>query len=90
MIAYEFRADIVDNKINIPMEYIRKNNKDVKVILMFNEMANTAGCDETFADDTELFYSESNMNFLLEGIAELNAGKGIQRDLIEFDEDRYV
>jgi len=32
------------------------------------------------------FYSESNMNRLRESIANLNAGKGIERDLIEADE----
>ena len=33
------------------------------------------------APDT--FYSESNMNFLLEGIKQLDAGKGVERELIE-------
>lgn len=32
------------------------------------------------------FYSDTNMEFLKEGIAQLNAGKGIQRELIEVDE----
>ena len=32
------------------------------------------------------FYSESNMNRLRESIANLNAGKGIERDLIEADD----
>jgi len=32
------------------------------------------------------FYSESNMNRLRESIANLNAGKGIERDLIETDD----
>ena len=31
------------------------------------------------------FYSESNMSRLRESIANLNAGKGIERDLIEAD-----
>ena len=29
------------------------------------------------------FYSESNMNHLLRGISALNAGKGVEHDLIE-------
>ena len=33
------------------------------------------------APDT--FYSESNMNFLLEGIKQLDAGKGVEREIIE-------
>ena len=32
------------------------------------------------------FYSESNMARLRESIANLNAGKGIERDLIEVDD----
>ena len=32
------------------------------------------------------FYSESNMKFLLEGIKQLNAGKGVEHEIIEVDE----
>lgn len=31
------------------------------------------------------FYSESNMAFLREGIEELNAGRGVEHELIEVD-----
>ncbi len=31
------------------------------------------------------FYSESNMAFLREGVAALNAGKGVEHELIEAD-----
>ncbi len=33
------------------------------------------------------FYSPENMRFLREGIAELNAGKGVIHDLIEVEDD---
>ena len=33
--------------------------------------------------EPDLFYSESNMAHLRRGIAQLNAGKGVQHDLIE-------
>jgi len=32
---------------------------------------------------TDNFYSESNMKFLLEGIKQLDAGKGVEHELIE-------
>jgi DNA-damage-inducible protein J len=38
-------------------------------------------------DETDLFYSESNMKILLESIAQLDAGKGFVRELIEVDDD---
>ena len=38
--------------------------------------------DET-VDLADPFYSESNINHLLRGIAALNAGKGVEHDLIE-------
>ena len=38
--------------------------------------------DET-VDLSDPFYSESNINHLLRGIAALNAGKGVEHDLIE-------
>jgi len=37
----------------------------------------------TFTDN---FYSESNMKFLLEGIRQLDAGKGVEREIIEVDD----
>lgn len=36
--------------------------------------------------DSDPFYSESNLAHLRRGIASLNAGKGIERDIIEVDE----
>ncbi|MDR0501933.1 MAG: type II toxin-antitoxin system RelB/DinJ family antitoxin [Treponema sp.] len=35
---------------------------------------------------TDTFYSESNMRFLFEGIRQLDAGKGIEHDIIEADD----
>ncbi|MCL2265006.1 MAG: type II toxin-antitoxin system RelB/DinJ family antitoxin [Treponema sp.] len=35
---------------------------------------------------TENFYSESNMKFLLEGIKKLNAGNGVEHEIIEVDD----
>lgn len=39
-----------------------------------------------FEVSVDPFYSESNMAFLRQGIAELNAGHGVEHDLIEVDE----
>lgn len=39
-----------------------------------------------FEVSVDPFYSESNMEFLRQGIAELNAGHGVEHDLIEVDE----
>ena len=38
---------------------------------------------DTSVDLSDPFYSESNINHLLRGIAALNAGKGVEHDLIE-------
>ena len=38
-------------------------------------------------DETDPFYSESNMKALLESIAQLDAGKGFVRELIEVGDD---
>ena len=38
-------------------------------------------------DETDPFYSESNMKALLNSIAQLDAGKGFIRELIEVDDD---
>jgi len=38
-------------------------------------------------DETDPFYSESNMKALLQSIAQLDAGKGFIRELIEVDDD---
>ena len=38
-------------------------------------------------DNADPFYSESNMKVLLESIAQLDAGKGFIRELIEVDGD---
>jgi len=35
--------------------------------------------------ETDPFYSESNLAHLRRGVAALNAGKGIERDMIEVD-----
>jgi len=35
---------------------------------------------------TDNFYSDSNMKFLLEGIKQLDAGKGVEREIIEVDD----
>ena len=40
---------------------------------------------DTSVDLSDPFYSESNINHLLRGIAALNAGKGVEHDLIEDD-----
>lgn len=37
--------------------------------------------------DPDPFYSEANMERLRRGIAALNAGKGIEHDLIEVDDE---
>lgn len=39
-----------------------------------------------FEVSVDPFYSESNMEFLRQGIAELNAGHGVEHELIEVDE----
>lgn len=39
-----------------------------------------------FTIESDSFYSESNLAFLREGIAQLNAGKGIPHELIEEDD----
>lgn len=39
-----------------------------------------------FEVSVDPFYSESNMAFLRQGIAELNAGHGVEHELIEVDE----
>lgn len=39
-----------------------------------------------FSIDSDPFYSKSNMDFLKEGIAALNDGKGIPHELIENEE----
>lgn len=39
-----------------------------------------------FAIEADPFYSETNMAFLREGIAQLNAGKGTPHELIEEDD----
>ena len=36
--------------------------------------------------EVDPFYSESNLSHLRRGIAALNSGKGIERDIIEVDE----
>ena len=38
-------------------------------------------------DEADPFYSESNMKVLLQSIAQLDAGKGFIRELIEVDDD---
>ena len=35
---------------------------------------------------SEAFYAEANMRFLREGIAQLNAGKGVEHEIIEVEE----
>ena len=37
--------------------------------------------------DPDPFYSEANMERLRRGIAALNAGKGVEHELIEVDDD---
>lgn len=39
-----------------------------------------------FEIECDPFYSESNLRFLREGAAQLNAGKGVEHELIEADE----
>lgn len=39
-----------------------------------------------FEISVDPFYSESNMEFLRQSIAELNAGHGVEHELIEVDE----
>lgn len=39
-----------------------------------------------FAIEADPFYSETNMAFLREGIAQLNAGRGTPHELIEEDD----
>ena len=36
---------------------------------------------------TDPFYSENNMTYLRRGIAALNAGKGVEHELIEIDDE---
>jgi DNA-damage-inducible protein J len=36
--------------------------------------------------ETDLFYNESNLAHLRRGVAALNSGRGIERDLIKVDE----
>lgn len=36
--------------------------------------------------DDDLFYSKSNVEFILRGIAQLNAGKGVVHELLEDEE----
>ena len=36
--------------------------------------------------ETDPFYSESNLTHLRRGVAALNSGKGIEREIIEVDE----
>ena len=39
-----------------------------------------------FEIECDPFYSENNMRFLRDGIAQLNAGKGVEHELIEEEE----
>ena len=39
-----------------------------------------------FEISSEAFYSEANMRFLREGMTQLNAGKGVEHELIEVEE----
>ena len=41
---------------------------------------------EDMDESDRLFYSESNIRFILEGVKALNEGKGVIHDLIEVDE----
>ena len=43
-------------------------------------------CRIPFEVSADPFYSESNMSHLRRGIEALNAGKGIEHDIIEVDE----
>jgi len=50
-------------------------------------MKNTLQKDRLpFEVERDPFYRESNLRFLREGIASLNAGKGVEHELIEDDE----
>ena len=42
-------------------------------------------CDSMDESD-RLFYPESNVKFILEGVKALNEGKGVVHDIIEVDE----
>ena len=43
-----------------------------------------------FEVSADPFYSESNMAYLRRGIAALNAGKGVEHELIEDDDEDYL
>ena len=50
-------------------------------------LAKKMTCEQRLPFDASLdpFFSESNLAFLREGIAELNAGRGVEHELIEVD-----
>ncbi|MGN0484249.1 MAG: type II toxin-antitoxin system RelB/DinJ family antitoxin [Lachnospiraceae bacterium] len=55
----------------------------------FTIFAKTVGRERRipFEITADPFYSESNMAHLRRGIAELNAGKGVEHELIEDDDE---